>query len=183
MVSVDLMVDLDDKRTGCIDDFQAASPGFFPHFLGDAVGTENDDRAIRRLMEFFHKHGPFLAQRVDDMTAMDDLVTHIDRRAVSLERQLHDLDRAIHTGAEPPRIGEIDLHALTVRSVCNDRRVGALGTAHHTSEDRLPSTALASALASSETKYSASLTDALMASPCQQAPTQALIAAAQRGHK
>jgi hypothetical protein len=33
---------------------------------------------------------------------VDDLVPHIDRRTEPLERELDDLDRAIHAGAETP---------------------------------------------------------------------------------
>jgi hypothetical protein len=45
------------------------------------------------------------------MAAMDDLVTNINGRAVFLERQIHDIDRPIDTGAKPTGIGEIDLHS------------------------------------------------------------------------
>jgi hypothetical protein len=39
---------------------------------------------------------------------MDDLMTHIDWRAIFGEGQLDDLDGAIDAGAESTRSGEID---------------------------------------------------------------------------
>jgi len=39
---------------------------------------------------------------------VDDLVTHIDRLAVAFQRQLHDLNGAIDTGAETAGLREQD---------------------------------------------------------------------------
>jgi hypothetical protein len=40
---------------------------------------------------------------------VDDLVPDIDRRAIALERQLDDLDRAVDAGAEAARGGDQEL--------------------------------------------------------------------------
>jgi hypothetical protein len=43
---------------------------------------------------------PLGAQIVDHVLVVHDLVAHVDRRAVQLERALHDLDRTLDAGAE-----------------------------------------------------------------------------------
>jgi hypothetical protein len=54
---------------------------------------------------------PFLAQVLDHVLVVHDLVAHVDRRAALLERALDDLDRALDAGAETAGIGEQDVHA------------------------------------------------------------------------
>jgi len=44
------------------------------------------------------------------MAAVHDFMPNINRRAVFLKRQIHDIDRPIDTGAKPTGIGEIYLH-------------------------------------------------------------------------
>src|SRR5262249_55767303 len=54
----------------------------------------------------------------DDVLVVNDLVAHVDRRAVLLEQALDDLDRAVDAGAERARRGEEDpaAHVATARS-------------------------------------------------------------------
>ena len=47
-------------------------------------------------------------ERVDDVFVVDDLVAHVDRRAVDLERPLDHVDRAHDAGAEAARSAEND---------------------------------------------------------------------------
>ena len=47
-------------------------------------------------------------QRVDDELVVHDLVAHVDRRAVELQRPFDDVDRAHHAGAEAARRAEND---------------------------------------------------------------------------
>ena len=81
------------------------------YITGNAMRAENDDRPFRHLIQLFHKHRPFLPERIDDMAAMHDLMANIDRGAVLLERQIHNVDRPIDTGAKPTGIGKIDFHS------------------------------------------------------------------------
>ena len=48
-------------------------------------------------------------ETLDHVVVVHDLVADVDRRAVLLEQDLHDLDRAVHSGAEGARGGEEDL--------------------------------------------------------------------------
>ena len=61
----------------------------------------DEDRAAR--LEPFH-----------DIAIMHDLVTHIDGRAVALQRQHDDLDRPVDAGAEPARRAQHDVEARQV---------------------------------------------------------------------
>ena len=49
-------------------------------------------------------------EALDDMAIVDDLVAHIDRRAISLERPFNDLDRAHHAGTEAAWLRQDDFH-------------------------------------------------------------------------
>jgi hypothetical protein len=70
------------------------------------VRREYDRPIIGNLVEFVYKHGTEVAQSVDDEFVVDDLMAHIDRRPEPLERELDDLDRAVDSGAKPPRGGD-----------------------------------------------------------------------------
>ena len=56
--------------------------------------------------------GEIRAQTVDHVAVVDDLVAHVDRRAVEGQRLLDDLDGALDPGAETARTGQQDLHGL-----------------------------------------------------------------------
>ena len=66
--------------------------------------------AGRHLVELLDEHRALLAQVVDDELVVHDLVAHVDRRAVALERALDDVDRAFDAGAEAAGVGEEDVH-------------------------------------------------------------------------
>ena len=57
-----------------------------------------------------------LSQTVDDELVVDDLVAHIDWRAMLLERQNDDLDRAVNTGAKAARFAQADGQRLQIVS-------------------------------------------------------------------
>ena len=59
--------------------------------------------ARRRLAEFFDEDDALGLERVDDVLVVHDLVAHIDRGPVKLERSLNRLDCAHHAGAESTR--------------------------------------------------------------------------------
>ena len=59
---------------------------------------------------FLDEHRALGLQAFDHVLVVHDLVPHIDRRAVFLQRALDDLDRAHHAGAETARLGQNDLH-------------------------------------------------------------------------
>src|SRR3546814_6463737 len=55
------------------------------------------------LVEFVDEYGALGGQAVDDEAIMDDLVPHIDRRAVLRQRPFDDLDGTIDAGTEAAR--------------------------------------------------------------------------------
>src|SRR3546814_18013355 len=55
------------------------------------------------LVEFVDEYGALGGQAVDDEAIMDDLVPHIDRRAVLRQRPFDDLDGTIDAGTEAER--------------------------------------------------------------------------------
>src|SRR2546426_11845940 len=106
VITVDFVMALDDKGARCVDDLQPSPFGLFPDRLGYAVRAEDHSLAVRHFAQLLNEHRPFQLERVDDVAAVDDLVPDIDGRAVSLERQLYDVDGPVHTGAEAPWIGD-----------------------------------------------------------------------------
>ena len=99
-----LAMDLGHQRAGRVDGEQVARLRLLRHRLGDAVGGE-DHRPVagRRFGEVLDEDDALGLERVDDMFVVDDLVPHIDRRAVDLERLLDHVDRAHDAGAEAAR--------------------------------------------------------------------------------
>ncbi len=63
---------------------------------GTSSSSLNENRAL-------------LAQIFDDVGVMDDFVTHVNRRAVQLDRAFDDLDSPIDAGTEPARLRQQDL--------------------------------------------------------------------------
>ena len=105
-----LDVHLGDQRTGRVEHLEPARLGVGAHRLRHAVRGEDDGASRRDLVELLDEHRALLAQVVDDELVVHDLVAHVDRRAVALERLLDDGDRAIDAGAEAAGIGEQDVH-------------------------------------------------------------------------
>ena len=62
--------------------------------------------------QFLDENRALGLQAVDHVAVMHDLVAHVDRSAVQLERALDDFDRTLDAGAEPPGIGEHDFHGV-----------------------------------------------------------------------
>src|SRR5512146_2625554 len=110
IVAVDFVVHFNDQGAGRIDHVQTTPIGLLPYRLGDPVGAEDDDGTLGHFTELFHEYRTLVAQRVDDVTAMDDFVADINRGPVLLERQIDDVDRAVDPGAESTWVREINLH-------------------------------------------------------------------------
>ena len=107
-VAAALGVHLGDQRAGRVDHRQAALARDFLDPLGHAVRAEHGHRARRDFVQLVDEHGAARAQVLDDMAVVDDLVAHIDRRPVFLQRPLDDLDRALDAGAETARLSQND---------------------------------------------------------------------------
>ena len=108
LVALGLVMHFGDERAGGVDDGQGAEFGFVFDLLRDAVGAENGDAAFRNFLDFADENHAFLAEGFDDPAVMDDLMPHINRRTVKLQRTFDDVDGAVHARAEPAGRGEVD---------------------------------------------------------------------------
>jgi len=100
VVAFGLAVHLADQRAGRIERDQLPLIGLDRHRLRHAMGGEHDGCAGRHLIELVHEHRALGLQAFDHEAVVNDLVAHIDGRAVPLERAFDDLDGALDAGAE-----------------------------------------------------------------------------------
>ena len=89
--------------------FRFAPPRLFPYLLRHPVGAENHQRAIRDLVQFLDEHRAPFPKGVDDVPAVHDFMSHVNRCAVALQRHFDDFDGPVNTGAKSTWIGQIDL--------------------------------------------------------------------------
>ncbi len=105
-----LAVHLGDEWAGGVEVKEVPPGRGRRHRLGDAVGGENHRLpGLRNFVEVLHEDRALRLEAVDDIAIMDDLMPHVDRRAIFGERQLDDLDSPVHPGAEAARAAEEDL--------------------------------------------------------------------------
>jgi hypothetical protein len=107
-----LVVHLGHQRAGGVDGVQVTFGGRGINRRCDAVCGEHHDRALGHLVGLLDKHRTRFDQGVDHVAVVHDLVAHVDRGAVLLQRALHRLNGAIHTGAVATRLRQE--HPLTV---------------------------------------------------------------------
>ena len=98
-----LVVHLGDQRAGRVDGLEAALGGLGVHHRRDAVGREHDGGTLGHLVELLDEDGAAGGQVVDDVLVVDDLLAHVDRRAVEVERLLDRDDRPVDAGAVAAR--------------------------------------------------------------------------------
>ena len=94
-----LHVHLRHERAGRVDHVVAALGRRGVHGRRDAVRGVDDRRAGRRLRLGLDEDRAARLEVADDVDVVDDLLAHVDRRAVVLERELDRLDRALDAGA------------------------------------------------------------------------------------
>jgi hypothetical protein len=76
------------------------------------VCGEHGHGTVRHLIQLIDEHGATGAQILDHMAVMHNFVAHINRRAKFDQRAFHDVDRALHPGAEPAGLSQYDTHRL-----------------------------------------------------------------------
>ena len=81
------------------------------HRRRDAVRGEHHDRALGHLVGLVDEDRACLGQGLDDVPVVHDLVAHVHRRTVLLQRPLDGLDGAVHACAVAARLGQ--QHPLT----------------------------------------------------------------------
>ena len=77
--------------------------GVLVHARGDAVGREDDHLALGHLGLLVDEDRAALRQLLDDVLVVDDLLAHVDRRAVQVERVLDRLHGTIDARAVAAR--------------------------------------------------------------------------------
>jgi hypothetical protein len=108
-IALALVMNLGHQRAGGVDHRQIAIGRFALHAFRNAMRAEDRDCAVGNLRHVLDEPGALRFQRFDHVFVMDDLVTHIDRRAVFLQGALDDVDRPHHAGAKPARLGQHDI--------------------------------------------------------------------------
>jgi hypothetical protein len=101
-----LFVDLGDERAGGIEIEQVQGFGMGRHRFGHAM-SRKDHRcfgAFGYLIELLDENRAFFPQPVHHIAIVDDLMAHIDRRAVPLERHHDHLNGAVDPGAKSTRV-------------------------------------------------------------------------------
>ena len=96
------------------------------HRRRDAVGAEDDDRALGHLVGLLDEDRAAPLEGGDDVLVVDDLLADVDRRAVDLQRPLDGDHRPVDAGAVPPGVGQQDASAL----ISHAPMVGGLRRAH-----------------------------------------------------
>ena len=112
-IALALVVDLGHQRTGRVEHRQAALRGLVLDALGDAMGAEDRDGVVGNFRHVLHEHGALGLEAFDDVLVVHDLVPHIDRRAVFLQRALDDLDGAHDASAKSPRLSQDHFHSVS----------------------------------------------------------------------
>ena len=104
-----LHVHLRDERAGGVDRLQPARSAFACTARRDAVGGEDDRLALGHLGLLLHEDRAALAELLDHVLVVHDLLADVDRRAVQLERALDGLHGAVDAGAVAARGGQQQL--------------------------------------------------------------------------
>ena len=101
-----LDVHLGHERAGGVDRLQPARLGVRVHRRRDAVRGEDHGLALGHLGLLLDEDRAALAQLLDDVLVVDDLLAHVDGRAVQLERALDRLDGTVDARAVAARGSE-----------------------------------------------------------------------------
>ena len=116
-------VDLGHQRAGGVDRAQPASGGVLVHRRGDSVGGEDDHLALRHLGLLLDEDRAALGQLLDHVLVVDDLLAHVDRRAVEVEGALDRLHGAVDAGAVAAGSGQQNPLGRGGRVRCHGSRV------------------------------------------------------------
>src|SRR5713101_6214265 len=70
--------------------------------------AEHGPRAGGYLVELLDKNRTRLPKFIHDMLVMDNLLAHVDRRPVKIQRDFHHINSAYHARAKTTRLEQID---------------------------------------------------------------------------
>ncbi len=77
-------MDLGDQRAGGVDHLKMTLLGLFANRWGNAMGAEDDTRALRHLAQFIHEDRARLAQLIHYVAVVDNLLAHVNRRSIEV---------------------------------------------------------------------------------------------------
>ncbi|GMA86096.1 hypothetical protein GCM10025868_13460 [Angustibacter aerolatus] len=103
-----LVVHLRDQRAGRVDRARLQPQSVLVHRRRHAVRREHDRRALRHLVGLVDEDRPALLERAHDVHVVHDLLAHVDRGAVEVERLLDGLHGSVDAGAVATRCSEQD---------------------------------------------------------------------------
>jgi hypothetical protein len=109
-----LIVDLGDERAGGVEHRQRARGGLLLDAARHAMGAEHGDRERRNFRQILDENSAFVLQAFDHVFIVHDLVAHIDRRAVFLERTLDDLDGTHDARTKAAGLRQINFHGTLI---------------------------------------------------------------------
>src|SRR5208283_4921497 len=109
-IALALRVHFRDQRTSRVENRQAALLGLAHDEFGYAMGAEYGHGALGDLGQLVDEVGALGLERFDDVPIVDDLMAHIDGRAVFIEGTLDDIDRPDDAGTKTPWLRQNDLH-------------------------------------------------------------------------
>ncbi len=96
-------VNFGDQRAGGVNHFQLARLGFLANRRRNAVGAENQHRAVRHFLDGLDKYGAAAAELLNYIGIMNDFVMHVYGGAIRFQREFDDIHGAHDTRAESPR--------------------------------------------------------------------------------
>ena len=113
-IALRLRVHLRHERAGRVDLPVPARGRVRVHGRRHAVRREDDHRAVGHLLLAVDEDRAARLEIADDVDVVDDLLAHVDRRAVVLQSELHGVDGALDPGAVTP--GRSQQHLLHCQS-------------------------------------------------------------------
>ena len=114
------------QRAGCVQMDHVAALCLRGDGFRYAMGGKNHRRALRHLVQFLDENRSLLAQRVDNVFIMDDLVAHVDGRPEFFQCLFDDVDGAVDAGAKTTRTGEKDGKGWLGHALVDSNRLQAM---------------------------------------------------------
>src|SRR5580698_9849395 len=93
-----------DQRTGGVDYVQLAFLGLLADGRRDSMRAEDGASADGHFVELFDEYRPGIAQFIHDVFVVNDLLAHVDRRAIQIEGNFHHVDSPHYARAEASRL-------------------------------------------------------------------------------
>jgi hypothetical protein len=103
-----LLVHLGHQRAGGVDGAQVALGRLLVHGRRHAVRGEHHERALRHLVGLVHEDRAAVLEGLHDVLVVHDLLAHVDRGAIGLQRLLHGHHGPVHARAVAAWLGEED---------------------------------------------------------------------------